>query len=115
MVPAKAVVALAVLFLAAQAAPASGSGELDAFVLCKHAIKNHAKNPTTAEIPHVVNRAQSGGYFYYWKRGDGLRLQNGLGALNDAEASCIVLDAPLRVVSLKIDGVRLIHEAPKGR
>ena len=80
--------------------------------MCTKAIKAVTKNPSAAMIPYATNLAESNGFFFVWKRGDGLRLQNESGALNDAEVTCAVQGDPMRITLLKIDGQRLIYHPP---
>lgn len=89
-----------------------GPNDIDAQLMCTKAIKAATKNPSAAVIPHSANQAQSSGFYFVWNRGDGLRLQNDFGALNDAEVTCAVQGDPMRITLLKIDGQRLIDNPP---
>lgn len=83
-------------------------GSLDALLQCQSAIKAAAKNPSTAEIPYASDLGSNGNHVFNWERGQGLRLQNALGAHNDAGAACIVKGG--KVVALIIDGVKVIYD-----
>lgn len=66
-----------------------------------------AKNPSSAEVPYAKVRlirgeGVKGEYVVNWRHGDGLRLQNGFGAMIDATAQCVTADG--RITSLFING-----------
>lgn len=95
--------------LTALALTACGKGgpEAAATTQCQDAIRAFAKNPSGADIPYaraVHEGAQS--YRVIWKHGDGLRLQNGLGAKVDVIAVCVVRGA--EIYALDIDGKQII-------
>lgn len=73
---------------------------------CQHAIKQAAKNPSSADVPYTRGTAIPGGFRYHWARGDGLRLQNGFGAMMDATATCEVDST--QITSLTINGNKII-------
>lgn len=81
-----------------------------AFGACEKAIKSAAKNPSSAVIPSRPNLADSGGFMFAWKKGDGLLLQNAYGAKLDTTATCIVNDDKQTVMALVIDGKKLIYK-----
>lgn len=85
-------------------------GAIDAQAACIRAIKSSANNPSSAVIPYAANTSTAGPFFFHWARGDGLRLQNGFGAMLDTEVMCAVDGA--KVVALVIDGKRLIYDLP---
>lgn len=82
-----AVVAAAV----AQVGCGKGSPEAAAITQCQEAIRQVAKNPSGADVPYT-KAAKEGAdtYRMVWRHGDGLRLQNGFGAMIDTTAICVV-------------------------
>lgn len=82
------------------------SPEQVAQVVCQEALKQAAKNPSSAEIPPGIVEPLSfvtdgTGYSVTWGHGKGLRFQNGFGAMLDSTAMCIVRDG--KVTRLGID------------
>ena len=99
---------LLVVVLAACTQP---SPEQRAEALCSEALKKAAKNPSSVEIPSVKAKAwggfkPNGQYLVRWEHGDGLRLQNGFGAMMDATAICWV--DPDGVFSLSINDKKVL-------
>lgn len=78
--------------------------EAEGRILCRMAIKQAAQNPSTVEFGMPQAGQKDGGWAYYWPRGGGLRMQNRMGALNDAEALCVVRGNPPIVAKLSVDG-----------
>lgn len=75
----------------AQAGCGKGSPEAVAITMCQEAIRQVAKNPTSAEVPYTKAEKEGGDrYRMIWRHGDGLRLQNGFGAMIDTTAICVV-------------------------
>ncbi len=106
------IVAIAVLGLAvAMLAGCKQSPEQRAEALCYEALKRAAKNPTSAEIPRPKVKPwdpakSEGHYLVRWDHGDGLRLQNGFGAMLDATAVCWVDEGG--VFGLSINDVQVL-------
>ncbi|WP_411832306.1 hypothetical protein [Pseudoxanthomonas mexicana] len=72
------------------------SPEAVAITQCQEAIRLAAKNPSSTEVPYT--RAQKEGdssYRMIWKHGDGLRMQNGFGAMIDTTAICVVREGKI--------------------
>lgn len=75
---------------------------------CQEAVRSAAKNPSGAKIPYA-GVSEGGGLFHVdWRHGDGLRLQNGFGAMIDTTVACKVNMATMRVTYLMMDGKKLI-------
>jgi hypothetical protein len=91
-------------------APSAQSQEGEGRVLCRMAIKQAASNPSTVQFGAPQFGRKDGGMAYFWPLGGGLRMQNRLGAINDAQALCIVSGNPPRVVKLSIDGQSVIGQ-----
>ena len=86
-----------------------GSKLMSAQLLCADAIRLSAKNPSSAKIPHPQQRGRNAdgpGFVINWPHGNGLRLQNGFGAMVDTTASCTVTDG--RVTRLLLDGNEML-------
>jgi hypothetical protein len=71
------------------------SPEQEAQALCRTALLNAVKNPTSAKIPpgNVVAASYlpaGEDFSVNWGRGKGLLLQNDFGAMIDSEAVCVV-------------------------
>lgn len=80
------------------------SPEQKAQALCRTALLNAVKNPSSAIVPpgNVVpaNYLPAGdGYSVNWGRGKGLRLQNDFGAMIDSEAVCVVANGEVTGLS----------------
>lgn len=103
---------LVALTAAVAVSACGGAGEpdrtADALTACQTAIKRAATNPSAAEIPFTKNHGTAGEYYFAWPHGSGLRLQNDLGALVDASASCTVAADGTTVTSLSISGDTII-------
>ena len=83
--------AWAVLGVIAMTGCGKGSPEAVAITQCQEAIRQVAKNPTSAEVPYTkATKEGSDTYRMIWRHGDGLRLQNGFGAMIDTTAICVV-------------------------
>ena len=68
-----------------------------------------AKNPSSAQIPHVRPWTDGKGRVEYsWRHGDGLAFANGFGALIDTRLSCVLQDGVLHTVL--IDGTQVHGE-----
>ena len=90
--------------------PSAQNQEGEGRVLCRMAIKQAASNPSTVQFGAPQFGRKDGGMAYFWPLGGGLRMQNRLGAINDAQALCIVSGNPPRVVKLSIDGQSVIGQ-----
>jgi hypothetical protein len=90
--------------------PSAQSQEGEGRVLCRMAIKQAASNPSAVKFGAPQVGRKDGGTAYFWPLGGGLRMQNKLGAINDAQALCIVSGNPPRVVKLSIDGQSVIGQ-----
>lgn len=67
------------------------SPEAVAITQCQEAIRQVAKNPSAADVPYAKAVPDGGGgYRMVWRHGDGLRLQNGFGAMIDTTAVCVI-------------------------
>lgn len=94
------------------AIPLTGCGgdlspEGKVLIACQEAITMAAKNPSSAEVPYakvklIAGEGVKGDYVVNWRHGDGLRLQNGFGAMIDATAQCFTSDG--RITDLSING-----------
>jgi hypothetical protein len=88
------------------AAATERDAEGDARVQCRMAIKAAAVNPSTVKISMPTSKRHEGQWVFYWPLGSGLRMQNRLGAMNDAVALCVVKNG--RIVKLTIDDTHVI-------
>ena len=76
---------------------------------CVQAIKLSSRNSETARVPAEVNVSETPDEFAFaWPRGQGLQLQNGFGAMLDAQATCLT-DSTGKILSLTIDGKPIIE------
>lgn len=80
------------------------SGDADAITACQLAVRGVATNPSSANIPYRKPLESGGAYLVSWPVGAGLQLQNSLGALIDASASCIYNVSVGRVTALSVNG-----------
>ena len=74
-------------------------------IACQEAVKVAAKNPSSAEIPYakvirIAGEGVKGDYVVNWRRGDGLRLQNGFGAMVDSTAQCFTSNGSIKELSI---------------
>jgi uncharacterized membrane protein len=72
----------------------------DELLACQKRITQLAANPSGAEVPYTKPRAVRGGFVFEWAHGDGLRLQNGFGAMVDTPGSCAHVDGRIVEVVL---------------
>jgi hypothetical protein len=87
---------------------ATRDAEAEGRILCRLAIKRAAHNPSTVEFGMPQSGQKDGGWAYFWPRGGGLRMQNRMGAVNDAEALCVVRGSPPQIIKLTIDGQSVV-------
>ncbi|WP_123769348.1 hypothetical protein [Vulcaniibacterium tengchongense] len=105
----KRIIALVPLLCAlAWVSGCDSSSGADAVLACQEAIRMAAKNPSSAEIPYVAPRCYPAEELcsVRWDHGDGLRLQNGFGAMIDTTAICIVKRGA--VTGLDLDGKSIL-------
>lgn len=78
-------------------------GRSESAVTCQRAIREASRNPSAAKIPAPSHYSQTErGWRVAWRRGDGIRLQNGYGALIDHGAVCDTDRTGRVVLSLEI-------------
>lgn len=82
----------------------SDDGRGSALVLCQMAIKQTAKNPSSAVVPYARDAGSNGRHIFVWRPGDGLTMMNGFGAKLDTAAVCSTNAAGSRILSLTVDG-----------
>lgn len=84
-------------------------GPVDAFFMCKSALKMVSRDPEKAEIPLVENYGGVTEYYFAWGASTRmLRMRNGLGLEVAASASCIVDKATRKITTLSLNGETLI-------
>lgn len=84
------------------------SASSKALRLCQYAIKRMAKNPSSANIPWAADHVTSQGHSFDWPLGSGLTMMNGFGAQLDTSASCQTSADGAHLVSLELDGKRVL-------
>lgn len=98
-----------VLVLAAVVMLAACSNERSAaYKACSAALRDAAKNPSSAVIPKpkVEPLRHMEGLVLSWGRGDGLLFMNNMGALLDTTADCVVVDGRVAILSIDNRPVR---------
>ncbi|WP_155950186.1 hypothetical protein [Rhodanobacter sp. OR92] len=86
----------------------AGDGHLDALYLCQQAIRQVAKNPSSAHVPYATDRGTAAEHYFAWPKGSGLTMMNAFGANLDTSASCITTADGKTITSLTVDGKTIL-------
>lgn len=99
------------IFAAVLALSACTSKDRAEIELCRAAILERAKNPSSATVPEpgsIEDLRYLRGKLIGWDRGDGLLLMNNMGAKLDTTAQCVVEGG--RVAILMLDGEIVLND-----
>jgi len=102
------VLGLVVAALVLGACASKDRAEID---LCRSAIVERAKNPSSAVVPEpgsIEDLRYLSGKLIGWELGDGLLLMNNMGARLDTSAQCVVEGG--RVAMLLLDGEIVLND-----
>ena len=98
----------ATMFNRTSDAPATPSTETVARATCRQAVRQMAKNPSSAEVPYAKDIGNGQMHRFAWRRGEGLTMMNAFGAKLDTFASCTTSADGTRVTGLVINGTSVL-------
>jgi len=79
-----------------------------ALATCRQAVRQTAKNPSSAEVPYTRDIGDGQMHRFAWRRGEGLTMMNAFGANLDTFASCTTSADGTQVTGLVINGISVL-------